>query len=113
MNDELSFTNGFEAITANPQEATELATRSDLILILYKIINQNRWTAKEAADRLSTTEAVVGDLLKGKIQNFSLSQLMGFLGTLGFTFKDTYEANDPQMPLKVTVRRTAKASLNR
>lgn len=105
MTEELSFTNGFAAITADPQEATELATRSDLILILYKIIKHHHWTAKEAADQLNTTEAVVGDLLKGKIQKFSLSQLMKFLGHLGFTFKYSYEANDPQMPLKVAVLR--------
>jgi predicted XRE-type DNA-binding protein len=112
MTEELSFTNGFEAITTDPQEATELATRSDLILILHKIIKHHHWTAKEAADQLNTTEAVVGELLKGKIQKFSLSQLLGFLGHLGFTFKYTYEANDPQMPLKVAVMKTAKASRN-
>ncbi|GEM_PF-367666 len=112
MTEELSFTNGFEAITPDPQEATELATRSDLILILYKILKHHRWTPQEAANQLNTTEAVVGDLLKGQIQKFSLSQLLGFLGHLGFTFKYTYEANDPQMPLKVAVMRTAGAPHN-
>jgi len=108
MTEELSFTNGFDAITTDPQEAAELATRSDLLLILYKIIKHHRWTPKEAAAQLNTTEAVIGELLKGKIQKFSLGQLMGFLSQLGFTFKYTYEANEPQMPLKVTVMRTAK-----
>lgn len=95
MTEELSFTNGFDAITTDPQEAAELATRSDLILILYKIIKHHHWTPQEAAYRLKTTEAVIGELLKGKIQHFSLSQLMKFLGHLGFTFKYSYEANDP------------------
>jgi glutamate-ammonia-ligase adenylyltransferase len=86
MTEELSFTNGFAAITTDPQEATDLATRSDLIFILYKIIKHHHWR----------TDKVVGELLKDKIQKFSLSQLLGFLGHLGFTFRSQRPTNASQ-----------------
>jgi len=95
----IAFNNIFEAITDDKAEASELQTRSDLMIVLRDIIDDNGWQQKEAAKHLGLTQPRVSDLKNGKLEKFSIDLLMSCLYRIGFRFKPTYAKNK----LKMTV----------
>jgi len=95
----IAFNNIFEAITDDKAEASELQTRSDLMIVLRDIIDDHGWPQKEAAKHLGLTQPRVSDLKNGKLEKFSIDLLMSCLYRIGFRFKPTYTKNK----LKMTV----------
>jgi predicted XRE-type DNA-binding protein len=86
----VAFDNIFDAVTDNADEALELQTRADLMIVLRDIINERNWTQTEAAKQLGLTQPRVSDLKNGKIRKFSIDLLMTCLHRLGFRFRATY-----------------------
>ena len=83
--------NIFEAVTDNAEEANELQTRADLMIVIRDIVQENGWKQSEAAVKLDLTQPRVSDLLNGKIEKFSIDLLMTCLFRLGFRFKPEYK----------------------
>ncbi|MBL4761660.1 MAG: XRE family transcriptional regulator [Gammaproteobacteria bacterium] len=86
----LKFNNVFDAVTDNKEEASELQTRADLMIVIRDIVEENGWKQSEAAQKLSLTQPRVSDLLNGKIEKFSIDLLMTCLFRLGFRVKPSY-----------------------
>ncbi|WP_417533701.1 helix-turn-helix domain-containing protein [Marinobacterium stanieri] len=70
------FNSIFDSVTDNPEEASELQNRSDLMITIRSIVEEKGWCQEEAADHLGLTQPSVNDLLSGKIDNFSIDVLM-------------------------------------
>jgi predicted XRE-type DNA-binding protein len=87
----IRYNNIFDAITDNQEEANELQTRADLMLVIRDIVNDNNWKQGEAAERMALTQPRVSDLLNGKIEKFSIDLLMTCLFRLGYRFKPIYK----------------------
>ena len=101
--------NIFDVVTDDKVEASELQTRSDLMIVLRDIINDNDWQQKEAAKHLGLTQPRVSDLVNGKIEKFSIDLLMSCLYRVGFRFKPQYK----NKKLKMTVESiAAKVGIN-
>jgi len=83
--------NIFDVVTDSPEEASELQTRSDLMIAIRDIIDEQGWTQVEAAEKLGLTQPRVSDLKKGKIEKFSIDLLMTCLFRVGFRFKPEYK----------------------
>jgi len=81
--------NPFES-THGKEGAPEMQTRAELMIIIRKIIDDNGWTQKQAAEKLGTTQARISKLKGGKIKEFSIDILMSCLIKLGFRFRPTY-----------------------
>ena len=41
----IKYTNIFDAVTDNPEEASELQTRADLMSVIRDIVQDNNWTS--------------------------------------------------------------------
>lgn len=87
----IKYNNIFDAVTDNQEEASELQTRADLMIVIRNIVEDNGWKQNEAAKKLKLTQPRVSDLLNGKIDKFSIDLLMTCLFRLGFRFKPHYE----------------------
>lgn len=59
-----------------PEEAEILALRADLMAQLRLLINAKGWTQTEAAKRLGIGQSRVSDLMRGKLDKFSLDMLV-------------------------------------
>jgi len=82
MSDE-TFASVWDAIEETPAEAENMKLRSTLMMALDGHIRAKGWTQAEAARRLRVTQPRVSDLLRGKINLFSLDTLVNMLVSAG------------------------------
>ena len=96
----IKFDNIFDAVTDNQEEANELQTRADLMIVIRDIVQDHGWKQSEAAEKLDLSQPRVSDLLNGKIEKFSIDLLMTCLFRLGFRFKPSYENHQLTMSVQ-------------
>ena len=77
------FENVWDALADTPEEAANLTLRSDLMMMVEKIIKENGWTQAEAAKRCGVTQLRINDLLRGRISKFSIDALVNIASALG------------------------------
>ena len=70
--------NIFEIVTEDKAEALEWQARSDLMIVLRDIIDNNGRSLKESAQYLGLTQSEIRDLKKGKIEKLSIDLLTLF-----------------------------------
>ncbi|MDX2504528.1 MAG: XRE family transcriptional regulator [Gammaproteobacteria bacterium] len=78
-----SYNSVWDAIMDTPQEALNMKLRSELMLQIKQAIEVNSWTQKKAAKKLGVTQPRISDLLRGKIDLFSLDMLVNMLASMG------------------------------
>ncbi|ERZ01098.1 helix-turn-helix domain-containing protein [Pseudomonas aeruginosa] len=76
-------TNVWDALVDSPEEAENLRIRAQLMRELTRTVNGWDVPQKGAAARLHVTQPRLNDLLKGKIDKFSLDALVNLLGAAG------------------------------
>ena len=96
----LEYSNIFDAITEDKAEASELQTRSDLMIVIRDIINAKNWSQADAAAQLGLTQPRVSDLVNGRIEKFSIDKLMTCLYRIGFRFKPAFADNQLTMAVE-------------
>ncbi len=77
------FDSVWDAIEDTPQEAENLRLRSRLMMALAERIKTEAWTQQQAADRLGVTQPRISDLVRGKIDLFSLDALVNMVAAAG------------------------------
>ena len=75
--------NVFRDLGFPAQEAHNLLLRSDLMTRIERYVASSGLNQKDAASRLGVTQPRLNDLLKGKIEKFSLDALVNMLGHAG------------------------------
>ena len=75
--------NVFRDLGFAPEIAQNLLLRSDLMTRIERYVGSSGLTQKDAASRLGVTQPRLNDLLKGKIEKFSLDALVNMLGHAG------------------------------
>ena len=65
------------------REAAHLLVRSDLMLQLRRTLEQRGLTQKAAAMVLDVTQPRISDLMRGRIERFSIDTLVDMLTQLG------------------------------
>jgi predicted XRE-type DNA-binding protein len=78
-----SYKSVWDALADSPQEALNMKLRSNLMIQITQTVENNGWTQKEAAKQLGVTQPRVSDLLRGKIELFSLDMLVNMLAVMG------------------------------
>ena len=73
----------FRDLGFDTAEAENLKLRSDLMIGLSKLIKARRLTQAKAAALLGVSQPRVSDLLRGKIDRFSVDTLVAMLGRAG------------------------------
>jgi predicted XRE-type DNA-binding protein len=73
----------WDAIADTPQEAANLRVRAELIEKIAALIDENKWTQIEAANRCGVTQPRINDLMRGRISRFSLDALVNIATAIG------------------------------
>jgi predicted XRE-type DNA-binding protein len=77
------FDSVWDAIEDTPQESENMRLRSRLMMALAERIRAEGWTQKQAAARLGVTQPRISDLVRGKIDLFSLDSLVNMVAAAG------------------------------
>lgn len=75
--------NVFRDLGFEPEDAENLKVRADLMIELSKLIKAKKLTQARAAKLLGVTQPRVSDLVRGKIDRFSVDSLIEMLGRAG------------------------------
>ena len=75
--------NIFRDLGFSRQEAEHLKIRSDLMIRLTRLIEARRLTQAQAARLFGVTQPRISDLVRGKIDRFSVDSLIEMLGRAG------------------------------
>ena len=78
-----SSSNVYRDLGFSPEEAENLRARSDLMIELTKIIKARRLTQAAAAKLLGVTQPRISDLMRGRIDRFSIDSVIEMLGHAG------------------------------
>lgn len=81
--------NVFHDLGFSEGEAQNLLLRTDLMLKIERIVKKSGTTQSEAAQMLGITQPRLNDLLKGRIEKFSLDALVNMLARAGMEVKMT------------------------
>ena len=109
MTDAQRFTSVWEALENTPQEAASMKARSALMMALAEVIRERGMTQGEAAALFGVTQPRVSDLVRGKINLFSLDTLIDMAATAGMA--PTVKVSKPKTPHRKRIKRVAGAEL--
>jgi predicted XRE-type DNA-binding protein len=79
--------NVFRDLGFAPEEAEHLKVRSDLMISLQKAVGARGLKQAEVARLLGVTQPRVSDLMRGRIDLFSIDTLINMLARLGIRVK--------------------------
>ena len=79
------FTSVWDAIEDTPQAAASMKARSTLLMELANVIQKRGMTQSETAELFGVTQPRISDLMRGKINLFSLDMLMNMASTAGMS----------------------------
>lgn len=91
------YANAFEAVGFTRREAEHLRIRADLMIEVKRVIEARGITQAEAAKLFHVTQPRVSDLIRGKIDRFSIDTLVEMLSRVG-------------IDVTITVRKRRKAA---
>jgi predicted XRE-type DNA-binding protein len=77
--------NVFADLEFSAEEAQNLKVRSDLMIEISKLIEARGLTQAVAAKLFGVTQPRISDLIRGKIDRFSVDTLIAMLGHAGAT----------------------------
>ena len=77
------FNSVWDAIEDTPEEAANMKARSALIIAMTEHIKRLGLTQAQAAARLGVTQPRISDLMRGKIDLFSLDMLVNMVAAAG------------------------------
>lgn len=80
---EQRFASVWDAIEDTPEEAENMKLRSALMMALQKHLSETRTTQVQAAKLFGVTQPRVSDLMRGKINLFSLDALVNMATAAG------------------------------
>ena len=85
--------NVFRDLGFSPDEAEHLRIRSDLLLQLQKAIKSKGLKQAEAAKLLDVTQPRVSDLVRGRVDLFSVDTLIDMLARLGIRVRVVFSTS--------------------
>ena len=77
------FQSVWDAIEDTPQQAASMRARSELVIELTELIKKRGMTQAEAAKLFAVTQPRISDLMRGKIDLFSLDALIDMAAVAG------------------------------
>jgi predicted XRE-type DNA-binding protein len=83
MSESERFNSVWDALSDTPEQAENLKLRADLMLLIREHVESLGVTQKEAAEQLGLTQPRLNDLLRGRLDRFSLDRLVNVLARAG------------------------------
>lgn len=109
MTDKQRFSSVWDAIEDTPQQAASMRARSELMMNLTEVIRERGMTQGDAAALFGVTQPRVSDLMRGKINLFSLDTLIDMAATAGMS--PTVKVSKPKAIKHARSKRGAAAEL--
>jgi predicted XRE-type DNA-binding protein len=81
----------FRDLAFSPEESQSLRARSSLMITLSQVIEQQHLTQAKAAELFGVSQPRISDLVRGKIDRFSVDTLVDMLGRAGLTVQIVVE----------------------
>ncbi len=78
-----TFTSVWDAIEDSAEAAANMRVRAELIVEIERYVRGKKLSQAEAAKKLGVTQPRLNDLLRGKIDKFSLDALVNMLRRIG------------------------------
>ncbi len=82
-----TFASVWDALADTPEEAAHMRLRSELAIAVKAAVEGWRLTQESAAQRLGVTQPRLSDLLRGRIDRFSLDALVGLAQRSGLAVR--------------------------
>lgn len=79
-----TFDSVFDALADTPAESANVTARADLLLAIRERVKVWNVTQEDAAARLGLTRPRLNDLMRGKLDKFSLDALVNIASAAGF-----------------------------
>ncbi|OIR06861.1 helix-turn-helix protein [mine drainage metagenome] len=79
------FQSVWDAIEDTPQLAASMRARSELVIQLTEVIKKRGMTQAEAAKLFGVTQPRISDLMRGKIELFSVDALIDMAAVAGLS----------------------------
>jgi predicted XRE-type DNA-binding protein len=73
----------WDALEESAEAAANMRVRADLMIAVQRYVSENALTQLQAAKRLGITQPRLNDLLRGKIDKFSVDALVNMLTKAG------------------------------
>lgn len=77
------FSSVWDALEDTPEEAQNMKIRSELMRSIENRIRTEGWSQQEAAERFRVTQPRVSDLMRGKIEKFTIDTLVNMVVAAG------------------------------
>jgi predicted XRE-type DNA-binding protein len=71
-----TYTSAWDALEDSPEMAEDMKLRSKLMIDLQEHIKARQWTLIEAARQFGMTQPRLDDLLRGRVEQFTLDSLV-------------------------------------
>ena len=78
-----TFARVWDAIEDTPETAASMRVRAELMIAVQRYVDRHGETQSRAAKRLGITQPRLNDLLRGRIEKFSLDALVNMLARVG------------------------------
>lgn len=85
-----TFDSVFDALADTPAESANMTARADLLLAIRERAKVWNVTQEDAAARLGLTRPRLNDLMRGKLDKFSLDALVNIAAAAGFKVRITF-----------------------
>jgi predicted XRE-type DNA-binding protein len=109
MTDKQRFASVWDALEDTPQQAASMRARSELMMNLTEVIRERGMTQGDAATMFGVTQPRVSDLMRGKINLFSLDTLIDMAATAGMS--PTVKVSKPKTVKHKRVGRTTASAI--
>jgi predicted XRE-type DNA-binding protein len=105
MTDTQGFASVWDAIEATPGQAASMRARSALMMSISAVIQDRGMSQSDAATLFGVTQPRISDLVRGKINLFSLDTLMDMAAAAGMA--PTVKVTKPKLPAKRLASRSS------
>lgn len=109
MTDKQRFSSVWDAIEDTPQQAASMRARSELMMNLTEVIRERGMTQGDAAALFGVTQPRISDLMRGKINLFSLDTLIDMAATAGMS--PTVKVSKPKVARQKRAKRAGTPEL--
>lgn len=89
--------------------ADELLAKSGLAIRIRQLIDTQGLTQAQAAERLAATQPIISDVVRGRLEGFSMERLVRFLNALGQDVQIVVRPK-PRSRSRATVRTTVRSA---
>jgi predicted XRE-type DNA-binding protein len=80
-----TYSSVWDAIEADSEAASQMKARAALMDAIRRQIERERWTQAQAAKRLGVTQPRISNLMRGRINLFSLDTLVAMANAAGLS----------------------------